>query len=65
MATESYGTNFREVCHGAGRVSNRSAAKGELHGETIQKELAARGISIRATHPTFSKKHYAVMHFFR
>jgi len=43
---------FGSACHGAGRVSSRAAAKREFHGETIQKELAARGISVRATHPS-------------
>jgi tRNA-splicing ligase RtcB len=43
---------FGSACHGSGRVSSRAAAKREFHGETIQKELAARGISVRATHPS-------------
>ena len=43
---------FGSACHGSGRVSSRSAAKREFRGETIQKELAARGISVRATHPS-------------
>jgi tRNA-splicing ligase RtcB len=43
---------FGSACHGAGRVSSRAAAKREFNGETIQKELAARGISVRATHPS-------------
>ncbi len=43
---------FGSACHGAGRVSSRAAAKREFHGETIQKELAAKGISVRATHPS-------------
>ncbi len=40
------------ACHGAGRVASRSAAKREFYGETVQKELASRGISVRATHPS-------------
>jgi tRNA-splicing ligase RtcB len=43
---------FGSACHGAGRVSSRAEAKRELFGETIQKELAAQGISVRATHPS-------------
>jgi len=43
---------FGSACHGSGRVSSRGAAKREFHGETIQKELAARGISVMATHPS-------------
>jgi tRNA-splicing ligase RtcB len=43
---------FGSACHGAGRVSSRAAAKREFYGETIQKELLARGISVRATHPS-------------
>lgn len=43
---------FGSACHGAGRVSSRGAAKREFVGETIIKELAARGISVMATHPS-------------
>ncbi len=43
---------FGSACHGAGRVSSRAAAKREFYGETIQKELAAKGISVRAMHPS-------------
>ncbi len=43
---------FGSACHGAGRVSSRGQALREFRGETIQKELAARGISVRATHPS-------------
>ncbi len=43
---------FGSACHGAGRLSSRAAAKREFYGETIQKELADRGISVRATHPS-------------
>jgi tRNA-splicing ligase RtcB len=45
-------TTFGSACHGAGRVSSRAAAKHEFRGEKIQKELAARGITVRATHPS-------------
>lgn len=43
---------FGSACHGSGRVSSRGAAKHKFHGETIQKDLAAMGISVRATHPS-------------
>lgn len=43
---------FGSACHGAGRVSSRGQALREFRGETIQKELAAKGISVRATHPS-------------
>ncbi|MCX9012614.1 MAG: RtcB family protein [Candidatus Methanoperedens sp.] len=43
---------FGSACHGAGRVSSRSAALKTLNGETIQKELAERGISVMATQPS-------------
>ncbi len=43
---------FGSACHGAGRISSRSAALKAFRGEDIQKELAARGISVRATQPS-------------
>ncbi|MCZ7356291.1 MAG: RtcB family protein [Candidatus Methanoperedens sp.] len=43
---------FGSACHGAGRVSSRSAALRMFRGETVQQELAARGISVRATEPS-------------
>ncbi len=43
---------FGSACHGAGRTSSRAVALKTLNGETIQKELAARGISVRATQPS-------------
>ncbi len=43
---------FGSACHGAGRVSSRSAALRAFRGEDIQKELAARGISVRAVEPS-------------
>ncbi len=43
---------FGSACHGAGRVSSRSAALKAFRGEDIQKELAARGISVRAFQPS-------------
>ena len=41
--TESWGS----TCHGAGRVKSRAAAKRELRGENVLKELESRGIAIR------------------
>lgn len=43
---------FGSACHGAGRVSSRSAALKAFRGEDIQKDLAARGISVRAVQPS-------------
>ena len=43
---------FGSACHGAGRVSSRSAALKTFRGEDIQKELAAKGISVRAFQPS-------------
>ncbi len=43
---------FGSACHGAGRVSSRAAALREFKGQEVQRELAARGISVRATHPS-------------
>lgn len=43
---------FGSACHGAGRVSSRSAALKAFRGEDIQKELAAKGISVRAVQPS-------------
>ncbi len=40
--------SFGSSCHGAGRVLSRKAAKGQVRGETLKQELAARGISVRA-----------------
>ncbi|MCE8424440.1 MAG: RtcB family protein [Candidatus Methanoperedens sp.] len=44
--------SFGSACHGAGRVSSRTQALRDFNGETIQKELAAKGISVRATDPS-------------
>lgn len=43
---------FGSACHGAGRLSSRSAALKAFRGEDIQKELAAKGISVRAFQPS-------------
>lgn len=56
MGTASYvlvGTDaaatrsFASVCHGAGRVLSRGAAKRQVTGHELRKELEARGITIR------------------
>ncbi|WP_424357482.1 RtcB family protein [Methanocella sp. MCL-LM] len=39
---------FGSTCHGAGRVMSRSAAKKEVHGNEIKRELAERGIIVKA-----------------
>lgn len=41
---ESWGS----TCHGAGRLKSRSKAKKEMRGRQIDRELAARGIYVRA-----------------
>ena len=38
---------FGSTCHGAGRVMSRMAAKRQLKGEAVLKELEARGIAVR------------------
>ena len=38
---------FGSTCHGAGRVKSRAAAKRELRGEAVLKDLESRGITIR------------------
>jgi tRNA-splicing ligase RtcB len=39
---------FGSTCHGAGRVQSRSAAKRSLRGADIARELARRGIKVKA-----------------
>ena len=38
---------FGSTCHGAGRLKSRAAAKRQLRGEVVLKELESRGITIR------------------
>ncbi|MDD2439241.1 MAG: RtcB family protein [Methanosarcinaceae archaeon] len=61
MGTSSYilcGTatamdvSFGSACHGAGRVMSRAHAKKEFRGEGIKERLEAKGITVRATHPS-------------
>jgi len=40
--------SFGSTCHGAGRVKSRAAAKRELRGEAVLKDLETRGITVRA-----------------
>jgi len=40
---------FGSTCHGAGRVLSRTAAVKAARGRRIADELAARGITVRAT----------------
>jgi tRNA-splicing ligase RtcB len=44
--------SFGSACHGAGRVMSRGQAKHEFYGEKIKEELEAKGITVRATHPS-------------
>ena len=39
--------SFASVCHGAGRVLSRGAAKRQITGHELRKQLEARGITIR------------------
>ena len=39
---------FGSTCHGAGRVQSRSAAKRSMRGADVARELAAKGITVRA-----------------
>jgi len=43
---------FGSACHGAGRVGSRKAAIRKYKGAQIEKELLAKGITVKATHPT-------------
>jgi tRNA-splicing ligase RtcB len=40
--------SFGSTCHGAGRLKSRAAAKKQLRGEVVLKDLEARGIIVRA-----------------
>jgi len=40
--------SFGSTCHGAGRVMSRSAAKRQIHGDALQRELRQQGIVVRA-----------------
>jgi tRNA-splicing ligase RtcB len=42
---------FGSSCHGAGRSMSRHAAIKKFWGEDVKKELAAKGITAKATHP--------------
>ncbi len=39
--------SFGSTCHGAGRVKSRAAAKRELRGEAVLRDLESRGITVR------------------
>jgi len=39
--------SFGSTCHGAGRVKSRAAAKRELRGDAVLKELESKGITVR------------------
>jgi tRNA-splicing ligase RtcB len=41
--------SFGSSCHGAGRVMSRTAAKKQIHGATLRRELEERGIRVRAS----------------
>jgi len=39
--------SFGSTCHGAGRLKSRTAAKRELRGENVLRDLESRGITVR------------------
>ena len=39
--------SFGSTCHGAGRIKSRAAAKRQLRGETVLKDLESQGITVR------------------
>jgi len=39
--------SFGSTCHGAGRLKSRAAAKREMRGDTVLRELESRGIIVR------------------
>jgi hypothetical protein len=43
--------SFGTVCHGAGRALSRSAAKQQVDGATLRRELEAAGITVRSPSP--------------
>ena len=60
MGTASYmlvGTNesarlsFSSTCHGAGRAMSRTAAKKQMSGQQLKRELEGRGITLAASQP--------------
>ncbi|MGB9927088.1 MAG: RtcB family protein [Methanosarcina sp.] len=51
-AQQSMDLSFGSACHGAGRVMSRAHAKKEFQGQKIKENLAAQGITVRATHPS-------------
>ena len=51
-AEGSMDLSFGSACHGAGRIMSRAHAKREFQGQKIKDNLAAQGITVRATHPS-------------
>ena len=51
VGTEKASEAFFSTCHGAGRTMSRAKAIKQFWGKTIQKQLEAKGIIARATHP--------------
>ena len=48
---ESAGLSFSSTCHGAGRAMSRTAAKKEMSGQQLKRDLEARGITLAASQP--------------
>jgi tRNA-splicing ligase RtcB len=40
--------SFGSTCHGAGRIESRTAAKRNVRGSDVARELASRGIVVKA-----------------
>ncbi|MCC7355528.1 MAG: RtcB family protein, partial [Anaerolineae bacterium] len=49
LGTEgSMAQTFGSTCHGAGRAMSRAAAKKQVRGEQLRRDLEAEGIEVRA-----------------
>ena len=48
LVGESGGDAFHSACHGAGRAMSRTAARRQISGTALRRELAAAGVEVRA-----------------
>lgn len=48
---ESAQLSFSSTCHGAGRAMSRTAAKKQMSGQELKRELEGRGITLAASQP--------------
>lgn len=51
-AEQALKLTFGSACHGAGRIMGRGEAKRRFRGEVLEKQLADKGIYVKATHPS-------------